>query len=83
MSSSTNYVCHACKTGYVLNNAGTNCVTYTKDQNCMQADSTGQNCKKCWWPFWFNEKLCSKSYINIYVSIMVVLIGFLAHILTV
>lgn len=55
-------VCYACKEGFVLDNAGTACVTYTEDINCMQVDANSK-CKKCWWPFWFQQDICLRGYL--------------------
>jgi hypothetical protein len=78
MSSAGNYVCYACESGFVLDSAGTACVTWTNDTTCMQTDSTKAYCTKCWWPYWFFEKACMAGDLNqvnlVFLAIVTILL---------
>ena len=76
VNSSGTQVCYACESGYVLDNAGTSCVAYITDSECMQVDSTGTYCKKCWWPYWYFDNKCGKSNI-LKVSVVLLLLIYL------
>jgi len=71
-------VCYACESGYVLDDAGTACVAYATDSTCMQVDSTGTYCKKCWWPYWyFNTKCTGSNILKVsIVSLLLIYLGF-------
>ena len=61
MIGATTYKCYSCEEGYALDNAGTGCVQFLGDQKCNQVDSSGTKCKRCWWPWWFNNFECANS----------------------
>lgn len=67
MDSSSTYVCKSCKTGYVLNNAGTNCIEYDGDSKCIKAGNNDTGCSECWWPYWFHDALCKQSLIRVLI----------------
>jgi len=63
MSAANVYECKACKGGYVLNAAGTDCIEYDGDSKCVKSGNNDTGCSQCWWPYWFHDALCKKTYI--------------------
>merc|ERR1711988_1539636 len=66
--------CEACSSGYVLDSAGTACLTQTTAlANCHQADVAGTACETCAYDSYFNGgTVCVKSAFLKFFSIMAI-----------